>query len=679
LAARQGEFRFTMASTTVLERLFQVCDWKGMVKRLDTQEGRWEAKQRDSRQELLLNKDVLYRCPEAANVAKSLIYCHPDGLLEQEIPHPYPIFVALIHEADEEIIQAMLEVRPSCAVAWDEAGSLPLHYAVAFCTNKRVIKLMLGALPEEWTSASNHFERRRSVKNSLGQSLLHLCVIYRGNEKDLFALLLQMFPEDVAAKDKTGQLPLHWACRGGTENSCFDVILSAHPEGARSEDHYGFLPLHVAVEHGDRKSAEHLVRSLVDLYPEAVHRRDKISGNSPLMLACRHPSKFHLIPLLLQGKGAVAAETRTLRGELPLHVMATSMRAEFDTSLRGTNNANGNELAVPVDWESSFLALVTAHPGGVLEPDPSTGGNIRHFPLGVVSMSGCRPSSMFWAFIGAHCDQSLLQVDVSPAMGYSTPLSNCLKSAIRGLQINDSGGGHSRSDGESICDLLSNGTHAESILLRSTSSALMRYNQSPLTESSQTRDIWLGEDDKWFHRLMFCGRLIPPNEFSTMMHCLVTLHEDNELRVPYNKLDALGNTPLHVACHAPLPSWQVKPCIETGDSFVQQYINAVPPSSVAQALIWRNANYELPLHIALENRSMASRNSDVVLLVDLCPETAAARDHESGMYPFMILAHDLANCQSVNQHKYLVSTLVATYKLLYYFVAIQNVSSSFNN
>ena len=657
-----------MVVGTVLEKLFLKCDWLGMAKRLNTSEGQWEAKQLDSRQELLIHKDQLYTCHDqvAKNVAKSLIYCYPDGLLEQRCKHRYPIFVALSQEADEEIIQAMLDVRPGCAVAWGESGSLPLHYAVAFCSNIRVIRLMLRAIPQEWFGLGKT-SRRRSVKNFLGQSLLHLCVIYKGDELDLLRLIIGMFPEDVSVKDKTGQLPLHCACRGGIKRKeSLELLLSAYPEGAKTEDQYGFLPLHAAVAQSPSNVAAFFVRRLIQLYPESVYHRDMISGQTPLYLACRQIEKLFLVPLLLQADLSinihVAAQTQTLRGELPLHALCQMIRNL------------GEEVKVYNDHyvEKTLIHVIEAFPEGLEEPDPSTSGNVRQFPLGVISSSSYRPSGKFWRFVQSKCSKALIQLDTFGPSKASSPLSNRL------LQVCNSAKAWKAED-EELRRILSDCMSPEGTLLQVTFDTLVSQTQLIKIRSITQQESAMLEEGCWFNKLVYCGCLFSSKDFNIILKHIME-HSKIEPALFLRK-DVGGNMPMHMACMSPTPD-SINAIINKVPGFsqdldsrsflVQALIDNIPHQVTIQSLQEQNAQGELPLHIILKNRHYINKYEIALSLVQYCPETTASKDTNNGLYPFM-----LAACGDFTLDKgdssFSLATLSITYELLFYFLSMQNL------
>lgn len=72
-------------------------------------------------------------------------------------------------------------------------------------------------------------------------------------------------------------LPLHMALH--RKRSPLDIVwalLKANPAGARTRDKDGLLPMHLAARR--TKLTTQFLQKLLELYPDAIHATDKVSG-----------------------------------------------------------------------------------------------------------------------------------------------------------------------------------------------------------------------------------------------------------------------------------------------------------------------------------------------------------------------------------------------------------------
>lgn len=121
------------------------------------------------------------------------------------------------HKEGADELMAILRACPEVARRFDEAGLLPLHYALhSLCRSEDV------------------------------ESLLRLWL------------------DAAAVTDTAGWLPLHWALYRGAPQAVVSLLTRAHPEAAM---HGPTLPLHVAVL---SRATPGTVRAVLKVYPEAV-------------------------------------------------------------------------------------------------------------------------------------------------------------------------------------------------------------------------------------------------------------------------------------------------------------------------------------------------------------------------------------------------------------------------
>ena len=130
----------------------------------------------------------------------------------------------------------------------------------------------------------------RRVANHTRCTALHFHVGMGGAQLCVTEALLEACPEAVRARDRNGQLPLHWAVMHTTAfiESAFEsatpvvqALLRAHPAGAMAWDVEGNLALHGAAVDNATLEVIHL---LIEANPSAAAARN-LAGETPLDLA----------------------------------------------------------------------------------------------------------------------------------------------------------------------------------------------------------------------------------------------------------------------------------------------------------------------------------------------------------------------------------------------------------
>ena len=146
------------------------------------------------------------------------------------------------------------------------------------------------------TNKNNAFE-----KDDLGRLPLHIAL-----EKRVCNRILQLFistnPEAIRQKDNNGNLPIHIdACQNYFQH--FKVLSQIYPESLEEKNDKGQLLLHTTVLQSNKKEELHIIKIILNLYPEQINQNDK-NGNTPLDIAILK-YKIELVELFLYNNAKV--------------------------------------------------------------------------------------------------------------------------------------------------------------------------------------------------------------------------------------------------------------------------------------------------------------------------------------------------------------------------------------
>uniref|UniRef100_A0A7S1G3W0 Protein kinase domain-containing protein n=1 Tax=Corethron hystrix TaxID=216773 RepID=A0A7S1G3W0_9STRA len=165
--------------------------------------------------------------------------------------------------------------------------------------------------------------------------------------------LCRLRPQAIAAADRTGRTPVHYAGALGNKSDLVGLLLKTYPQGAERADNDGNTPLHLAADVG--RSSEKTVQLLLDFCPQVIDREN--SGKStPLHLACAVPSAIASvdnISAILEVHRELKIEPSSLDvdGSSPLHLaikskgspqIITAFQAKADIKLFLQPNGDGD-------------------------------------------------------------------------------------------------------------------------------------------------------------------------------------------------------------------------------------------------------------------------------------------------------------------------------------------------
>jgi ankyrin repeat protein len=252
-----------------------------------------------------------------------------------------------LFRAPADVIEMILYAAPELASMRNEDGEIALHWAIRLSAPNEIFRMLLAANPTSgfhardkdgntplsliWDRHREEFLEARWMVggegvlslNSWKRMLLLLQYnnnqVYRdtstGEDIDTDAdadaetplpfrplhvaaqspcppgvvpLLISVYRDELAVKDKDGRLPLHIAATNATINRSYDVqskismLLAEYPEAARIADASGRLPIYIALESGI--AWEEGIQDLFALEPEVIGNCDCVTSLYPFLL-----------------------------------------------------------------------------------------------------------------------------------------------------------------------------------------------------------------------------------------------------------------------------------------------------------------------------------------------------------------------------------------------------------
>jgi len=157
---------------------------------------------------------------------------------------------------------------------------LPLHYACANGASEDVLRVLANAFPASKTSSDKR-----------GRTPLHFAL---ANTKQTFSPAIMAFLASTGAtacRDENGMLPLHYACAYGISRDALQALTTAFPESIAAIDKKGRTPLHFAMGNADRNASPSVVKLLLHCDRETVNTTDN-DGQLPLHLLSTQAHKL---------------------------------------------------------------------------------------------------------------------------------------------------------------------------------------------------------------------------------------------------------------------------------------------------------------------------------------------------------------------------------------------------
>mmetsp|Transcript_14906 Transcript_14906/g.23129 ORF Transcript_14906/g.23129 Transcript_14906/m.23129 type:complete len:389 (+) Transcript_14906:1398-2564(+) len=253
---------------------------------------------------------------------------------------------ACLYLAPTDVIEKLLEMKPELAGMKNEAGELPLHWAVRVRANQQTLSLLLKVNPsaafaedvvgitpfrllrlgcmirdedgdfdciskrdkvKAWgelmilinavyvyeitrKNGKNHRQETDEIIDLKAQKELHVATQISGFlPKEIYHLFVKFFSFQLSERDEYGSLPLHIAAESSSL-SIISLLFQKYPAAAKVADSRGRYPLTLVIQRG--LCWDNVIQRLFETFPEAAFKADRCSRLYPFMLASAiHNSK----------------------------------------------------------------------------------------------------------------------------------------------------------------------------------------------------------------------------------------------------------------------------------------------------------------------------------------------------------------------------------------------------
>lgn len=230
--------------------------------------------------------------------------------------------VCKYHNPPEDVVQALIEAAFDTVQWTDSHGWLPLHHACANGASPEVIKMLVDAYPEG-----------RVTQDQQNRTPLHFYATRNTDNPATMVLNVELLSENSAAaaalSDRSGMLPIHYACAYGTHPVVLKALAKVNPASLTAKENNGRTPMHLAMVNAHRDESPNVIRFLLD-QPESlatINTRDQ-DGYLPLHLLAMGLKGYRADPdkrsnvsecltMYLEAEPRAAADFLTVIQDLP--------------------------------------------------------------------------------------------------------------------------------------------------------------------------------------------------------------------------------------------------------------------------------------------------------------------------------------------------------------------------
>ena len=164
----------------------------------------------------------------------------------------------------DDIVQALLEAAPEVASWQDEQGWLPLHNACANGASPPVLQCLIDAYPAGTRTQDNQM-----------RAPLHFYATRRLEHPQTLVTNARLLADAADLTDRSGMLPLHYACAYGTDPVVLAVLVQVYPASLTATERKGRTPMHLAMVNAHRDAIPPVIRFLLEHAPDTVNARDQ--------------------------------------------------------------------------------------------------------------------------------------------------------------------------------------------------------------------------------------------------------------------------------------------------------------------------------------------------------------------------------------------------------------------
>jgi hypothetical protein len=263
--------------------------------------------------------------------------------------------VCKLHNPPEDIVAALVEAADDTVYSVDNHGWLPLHHACANGACTEVLKILV-----------DHYPAGKVTQDQQNRTPLHFYATRNSDNPAAMAVNLELLADSGAAElaDKSGMLPIHYACAYGTHPVVLKALCKVYPTSLTARENNGRTPMHLAMVNAHRDESPNVMRFLLDnpAGRSTINTRDNV-GYLPL----------HLLAVALKGFKSKDHEKRTNISEC--------LSMYLDAEPRSTPDFLTAIQDLP-DWLQD-TAVVSKHVRNILNEKI-----VKRFPTSILMLDG---------------------------------------------------------------------------------------------------------------------------------------------------------------------------------------------------------------------------------------------------------------------------------------------------
>jgi hypothetical protein len=177
-----------------------------------------------------------------------------------------PVHIACQHDADLDVIKALVHQFPQATSTPDKDDNLPLHYA-CFLSTPEVVLYLLQHTDSKVLSKTNGHQ----------QNVLHMACSRYDISGDSIATLLETCPELASQRDWQHRFPVHDACMWHADTPVVEKLLESYPDAVHGRDAQHLTPygicrklVHLNVNHPTIQLLRHYCKKHHNLFARSL-------------------------------------------------------------------------------------------------------------------------------------------------------------------------------------------------------------------------------------------------------------------------------------------------------------------------------------------------------------------------------------------------------------------------
>ena len=270
--------------------------------------------------------------------------------------------VCKLYNPPEDIVQALVDASIDVVYSLDNHGWLPLHHACANGASHEVIKILVDAYPAG-----------KVTQDTQNRTPLHFYATRNSDMPAIMTANTELLSDSGAATlmDRSGMLPIHYACAYGTHPAVLKVLAKVYPASLHAKEHNGRTPMHLAMVNAQRDESPNVIQFLLD-HPESVDTINTRDNDGYLPL--------HLLALGLKG-GQLTRGGNSLMGQQKRNNVSECLRMYLAAEPKADADFLTALQDLP-DWLQD-TAVVSKHVRNVLNDKI-----VKRFPTSILMLDG---------------------------------------------------------------------------------------------------------------------------------------------------------------------------------------------------------------------------------------------------------------------------------------------------